>query len=126
MKRWQAQLTITAQFIAAHETFMTDEEGETAGFYALVETPESWRLEHLWVLPNAMGRGLGRGLFTHAATRAKERGAPCLTIEADPNAEPFYMHMGAVRTGVIKSEIDGHTRELPLLRFDLTGTRRKG
>jgi GNAT superfamily N-acetyltransferase len=111
-------LTITPEFIAAHQTFMAV-EGEIVGFHALVETPEFWRLEHLWVLPQAIGRGLGRSLFHHAVARAKERGALCLTIEADPNAEPFYKHMGAVRTDAIRSEIDGRARELPLLRFDL-------
>ena len=113
-------MTIAPEFIAAHETFMAELDGEIVGFHALVETPESWRLEHLWVLPKAIGRGLGRSLFSDAAARAIEHGALCLTIEADPHAEPFYKHMGAVRTGVITSEIDGRARELPLLRFDLT------
>ena len=99
---------------------MAEVDGEIVGFHALLETAESWRLEHLWILPEQMGRGFGRSLFSHAAARAAERGALCLTIEADPNAEPFYKHMGAVRSGVIRSEIDGRARELPLLRFDLT------
>ncbi len=121
MAWWRAQLTITPQFIAANETFIATANGRIVGFHALVDKPESWRLEHLWVLPNEMGRGFGRSLFNHAVARAAARGALCLTIEADPNAEPFYQHMGAVRTGVIKSEIHGRTRELPLLCFDLSG-----
>ena len=126
--QWREQLTITPEFIAAHETFMAEVDGEIVGFHALLETAESWRLEHLWILPEQMGRGFGRRLFSHATARAAERGALCLTIEADPYAEPFYQHMGAVRTGVIRSEIDGRSRELPILRFDLTksGDSRQG
>ena len=98
---------------------MAEVDGAIVGFHALVETPETWRLEHLWILPEQIGRGIGRSLFHHAVARATERGATCLTIEADPHAEPFYRHMGAVRIGVVKSEVDGSVRELPLLRFDL-------
>lgn len=123
LEHWRDQLTITPEFIAAHETFMAEVDGEIVGFHALVETPESWRLEHLWVLPKAIGRGFGRSLFSDAAARARKRGALRLTIEADPHAEPFYKHMGAVRTGVIRSVLDGRVRELPLLRFDLTCSR---
>ena len=120
MKQWREQLTITPEFITAHETFVAEVDREILGFHDLVETPESWRLEHLWVLPKAIGRGVGRSLFDDAVTRAAALGALCLTIEADPNAEPFYKHLGAVRTGAVRTKIDGRARELPLLRFDLT------
>ncbi len=123
MEQWRAQLTITPQSIAENETFLADLNGQIVGFHVLVEAAESWRLEHLWILPEQMGHGFGRRLFTHAAARAAERGAICLTIEADPNAEPFYRRMGAVRVGTIESEIDHHCRELPLLTFDLTKSR---
>ena len=123
MEQWRAQLTITPEFIVENETFTADVNGQIVGFHALLETAESWRLEHLWILPQEMGRGFGRSLFTHAAARAAERGAVCLTIEADPNAEPFYRRMGAIRIGLLASEIDGHRRELPLLVFDLAKNR---
>ena len=86
---------------------------------AVVENRESWRLEHLWVLPEQMGRGFGRRFFAHAAAFAAERGALSLTIEADPNAEPFYQRMGALRVGTRESQIDGSTRLLPLLKYAL-------
>ncbi|MBA3651412.1 MAG: hypothetical protein H0W66_08045 [Chthoniobacterales bacterium] len=61
-------------------------------------------------------------LFLHAAERARAQGATSLTIEADPQAEAFYRHMGAVRFGLTKSEIDGCRRDLPLLAFNLTNS----
>jgi GNAT superfamily N-acetyltransferase len=124
MKQWREQLTITPEFIVANETFAATIDGQIVGFHALLETAENLRLEHLWVLPERIGQGIGRNLFTHAVERATLRGARRLTIEADPNAEPFYLHLGAVRIGATTSEIDGHRRELPLLAFDLPCGRR--
>ena len=45
---------------------------------------------------------------------ARSRGVTSLRIEADPHAEAFYRHAGAVRTGSVPSgSIPG--RSLPLL-----------
>jgi GNAT superfamily N-acetyltransferase len=119
MEQWRDQLTITPEFIAANETFAATITGQIIAFHALLKTAKTLRLEHLWVLPERIGQGIGRSLFTHAVERATLRGARRLTIEADPDAEPFYRRMGAIRIGVITSEIDGRRRELPLLAFDL-------
>lgn len=114
---WCHVLTITPEFIANEETFCVM-EGETAvGFYALIREHERLRLEHLWVLPRAMQRGLGRALFEHAVARARALGFGGFEIEGDPNAEPFYLRMGARRVGSVLSEVCGERRELPTLRF---------
>lgn len=120
MEQWRDQLTITPEFIVKNETFAAAIDSLIIGFHALLETSEALRLEHLWILPERIGQGIGRRLFAHAIERATLHGVRCLTIEADPNAEPFYLHLGAVRTGVSTSKIDGQRRELPLLVFDLT------
>ncbi len=69
------------------------------GFYALVERGSKVELEHLWVLPEHIGTGIGRALFDHAVRKAAALGATILSIEADPNAEGFYRRMGARRVG---------------------------
>lgn len=120
MEEWRELLMITPEFIAANETFVAMADGEFAGFHALCEVGGTLRLEHLWILPKQIGKGIGRRLFMHAVERAAARGARSLTIEADPNAEPFYCHMGATRIGAALSEVGGRQRELPLLVFDLT------
>ncbi len=119
MEQWREQLTITPDFIARHDTFAAQRDGEAIGFYALSEGPAAISLEHLWVLPERIGQGIGRALFEHATGRAAARGASCLTIESDPQAEPFYLHLGARRAGAVASEIEGQPRELTLLVFDL-------
>lgn len=120
LEQWREVLTVTPQFVAGNETYLALEADEVVGFHALVAIAGGMRLEHLWLLPRAMGRGFGRLLFTDAADRAAVLGATRLTIEADPNAEPFYLHLGAVRTGTMVGEIEGFRRELPVLSFSLT------
>jgi GNAT superfamily N-acetyltransferase len=119
LREWRATLTVPPDFIAQHDTFVAEEGDRILAFYALVRQNTALRLEHLWVLPNEMNRGIGRQLFQHAAARATALGADCLTIEADPHAEGFYLHLGAIRSGAIASEIDGQPRKLPLLTFRL-------
>jgi len=119
MDQWRPELTITPEFIAENDIFVGESNGQPIGFHALVEETASWRLEHLWVLPEQMRHGLGRRLFAHAAAYAAERGALSLTIDADPNAEPFYRRMGAIRIGTREIQLDGRERSIPLLRFVL-------
>ena len=120
LEQWRAQLTITPEFLVGHETFVAELDRQVVGFYALTGDADAMHLEHLWVLPEAMHRGIGTALFRHAAQNARDLGASCLRIESDPNAEPFYAHMGAVRVGVVASEIEGIRRELPMLELPLT------
>ncbi len=120
LEHWRELLTITPDFIATNETFSGQIDQRIIGFYALIAAPGTISLEHLWVLPEAMGKGVGRSLFADAVERAASLGARSLTIEADPNAEAFYRHLGAVRIGSVATEIDGRPRHLPLLAYDLT------
>jgi GNAT superfamily N-acetyltransferase len=101
MERWRDALTITPEFIRRNEVHVG--EGRRI------------ELEHLWVLPERMGAGVGRALFEHAVRTAASLGAGVVGIEADPNAEGFYRRMGARRVGEIVYEIDGRERVLPLL-----------
>lgn len=119
MEQWRELLTITPEFITRHDTFIALIEQQLVGFHALVERRDAIYLEHLWVAPEQIRRGIGRALFQHAVQQATARKAARLTIEADPHAEPFYLRMGARRVGVVGSELDGERRELPLLEFDL-------
>jgi GNAT superfamily N-acetyltransferase len=114
---WRDTLTMRPEFITANVAHIALENERQVGFYVLTNEPDGPHLDHLWVLPSSMGRGIGRALFEHAATEVKRLGFPCMKIEADPNAEAFYKRMGALRVGTNISETCGERRELPLMEF---------
>lgn len=116
---WRDDLTLDPEFIAGNEVYVAEEGGEALGCCSLVVGTPNWTLEDLWIRPAAMGKGLGRRLFEHARAVAAEAGASVLEIDADPNAEAFYLKMGAVRVGEVRSEIDGQPRSRPLLHLRL-------
>jgi GNAT superfamily N-acetyltransferase len=120
MESWRELLPIRPEFIAAHDTYVAVAEGRRVGFYGLSSADGKLRLDHLWVLPDAMGGGVGRLLFTHALERVRALGFQSLEIESDPNAEGFYQRMGARRVGTRITELEGQRRELPVLiyKFD--------
>ncbi len=115
----RAELTLTAEKIERHPTFVVEDGGSPAGFYTLEPlSPDAVELGLLYVEPQCQGRGLGRVLMDHACAEARARGFCTLEIQSDPNAEAFYRAMGAVRIGTRPSgSIPGRT--LPLLRLDL-------
>jgi GNAT superfamily N-acetyltransferase len=117
---WRDALRITPDYVASQSVFCAvDERDQIIGFYALESDRNRLQLDHLWLTPGFIGSGLGRQLFEHAVQTARAQGATEFFIEADPNAEGFYQHMGAERIGANVSRLTGEERVLPLLRYYL-------
>jgi len=119
IQSWRDILTVTPKLVTENPTFSAIEDNRLVGFCSLTTEPRP-DLTHLWVLPSAMGRGIGRALFEQAVEQARSLGFPAFEIEADPNAEAFYLHMGAKRVGTRITEIEGQRRELPLLVYQVS------
>jgi len=119
IETWRDILTMCPEFIAANIAFCAVENDRAVGFYVLTTEKDSIHLDHLWILPAAMHRGIGRSLFEHAVAQTRDSGFRTIKIEADPNAEGFYRRMGARRVGIHMTEIEGQPRELPLLEFQI-------
>ena len=117
IESWREVLTMRPQFMANNISYGAIEDGRPVGFYVLTTESDGLHLDHLWILPEAMHRGIGRALFAHAVEEARRAGCSCLKIEADPNAAGFYTRMGALRVGTRIGEVCGQRRELPLLEF---------
>jgi GNAT superfamily N-acetyltransferase len=119
--RWSGLLTITPEYLATHPVLVAVMAGRVVGFCALALAageggrPATAQLDHLWVLPDAMGQGVGRALFNAAEIHARSSGAARLWLEGDPHAEGFYLRMGMVRFGAVPAPMDGQARELPLM-----------
>jgi predicted N-acetyltransferase YhbS len=117
LDRARPELTVTAEQVAAHPTVVAELDGRVAGMVRLTGTPPAAELDMLFVEPWAIGSGVGRALFSHAATLARLAGHTTMRIQADPGAEPFYRRMGALPAGEAISPSTG--RSLPVLRYEL-------
>ncbi|HKP02902.1 MAG TPA: GNAT family N-acetyltransferase [Chthoniobacterales bacterium] len=114
---WRDILTMRPEFIAKNISYCAIDGDRPVGFYVLTTEDDGLHFDHLWILPSAMKRGIGRALFEHAAAQATNLGFDSIRIEADPNAEGFYRRMGAIWTGTSVTQIEGERRELPLLEY---------
>lgn len=114
---WRNALTLTPERMACWHVRVAEADGEVAGFHAVSVDGDSAALEHLWIDPPFMGRGIGRMLFDDAMRTAAASGARALVIDSDPHAEGFYVRMGAVRMGEVQADAEGVRRVLPRLRI---------
>lgn len=124
MAAWRDGLTITRAAIERHPTFVCEDASRPIGFAQLVTSDGAWHLEHLWVLPDAIGHGAGRRLLRHAADHAAGNGAARLHIDSEPYAEAFYVACGARRVAVLPAPLAGdEARCRPQMVIDITAVR---
>lgn len=117
IQEWIPALTITSEYISAHEVWVALLDNQPVGYYSLNENEEANWLDNLWVHPEYMGQGIGRSLFQHAIGRCRLIGISLLKIEADLNAQSFYERMGAQKIDQHYTQIDGEPRILPILEI---------
>jgi len=118
IKHWEADLTITPDFIRDNQVYVAEADGEIRGFYALCVNGDKAELEHMWVTPACIGTGVGKELFLDAMERAAALDVRDVELSADPNAAGFYERMGAKQIGEVDSPIDGQVRKLPRLKIE--------
>jgi len=116
---WREQLRISSENVEAKPTYVGAIDGVIVGFCSLAPSGHAWELDNLWVAPQVMRRGVGRALLDHALEVAFRGGASSVTVDADPNAEWFYLACGAMRCGEVPAPIPGQPdRVRPQLVFD--------
>ena len=122
---WRAELTILPNYIEQNSLVVANCQCGICGFFGLeFFEASSARLQHLWIDPPFIGKGFGRQLFERPCDLAKGSGCNSLELVADPNAEPFYLHMGAIRVADECSEILGVARVLPKMIYKLEHSKR--
>lgn len=112
LARWEADLTVTAASVGKQPTFIAQIEGNVAGFFQLNYMSGVPDLDHFWVRPGFMGRGVGRALLERALRDVATRGYDELLIDADPNSEGFYIACGAEQVGVKSAPIIGQPQRV--------------
>jgi GNAT superfamily N-acetyltransferase len=106
---------ISPGYIETNPTFTATRDGEILGFYALLEA----ELDLLFVADQAQGLGLGARLIGHMLAEARSRGLDSVRVVSHPPALPFYVRMGARRTGTIPAKPPKIRWDRPELRFDV-------
>ena len=74
MSAVRAELTISAERIAAETVFVLEEDGQVVGFYSLKPQPTFGEVDlmDLFVEPHAIGQGYGKRLWQHAVETARQ------------------------------------------------------
>jgi predicted GNAT family acetyltransferase len=89
IQHWQADLTISPDFISNNQVYVAESEGKVIGFYALVLRDKRAELEHMWVAASHIGTGVGKELFVHAMQTAAGEANPQITQTNNSKAGDF-------------------------------------
>lgn len=123
---WDNELTINPEYMENNKVFVYELDGCIVGYYSIVELPEDievsgikiekgfW-LEHMFLQPMHIGKGIGSRMFHHMRKKCKAEGINKLGILADPNSKGFYEKMGCEYLGEFSSTIKNRTT--PYLRL---------
>ena len=93
---WRTEfLTVSAAYLKDNRVWVACvAQLQPVGFAAIEQHGEEAILEHLWVLPDYIGRGIGKRLFLHVAATI-----PRFVFTSDPHADAFYYKLGAQKIG---------------------------
>ena len=125
---WESELTITPDYIEKNGVWVIETEAGIVGYYSLtvleeeilisgIPLPAGTWLEHMFIRPEHLEKGLGRRLFDHALAQCRDLGVTRLGILADPHARGFYEKQGCTFIREYPSTIEGRTT--PLLEMDV-------
>ena len=119
MEMWKPQLTFSTEYFKTYESWVALDDEKPVAFYTLEERRGHAWLENLFVMPEYIGRGVGKALFLHAVERCRQQRYGILQLEADPHAVGFYEKMGMYQVGERQYEIEGQPRILPTMELKL-------
>lgn len=123
---WEDELNITSEYIDEHQVFVYEVAARIIAFYSVVELEEDicvadvqlekgfW-LDHMFVDPMWIGKGIGRSLFAHLGSQCMAQLIKKVRILADPHSGGFYDKMGCIYAGEYPSTIAGRTTPLYIL-----------
>ena len=118
LQAWRTELEVCPDSLQVRPVFVCEAGGQPAGFVQIATDTLPWEICALWVHPTRMGRGIGKLLLSEARSFAATHGQQELAIDADPNAEGFYLAAGAKVVGAIKAPIKGYSGRIrPQLRL---------
>jgi GNAT superfamily N-acetyltransferase len=127
--QWNDELTITEKYINDNDVFVYCKGGFPCAYYSLINIKQDFKagevlitsgywLEHMFVSPVYINKGIGTILYNHLLDHCKQNKISAFKIFADPNAKEFYVKMGAVYEKEYPSSIFGRTVSLLSVTID--------
>lgn len=114
LEQWRSNLRFEDEYVSRNTVKLILEESEVIGFFAIVKGDIN-ELDHLWLLPKAIGKGFGNLVFDKILSECKILDITEFYIISDPDAEGFYLNKGALKVGEVYSE--PQKRMLPKLKY---------
>lgn len=120
MNACRTELTYSENEISKNHCYCLLHDGVVSGFYILKQlNKDECDLDALFIDPLFIDQGFGRILIEHTKTIAFGLGIKKIIIQGDPNAERFYLAVGAVQVGVKESgSIPGRDLPMFVIRLD--------
>lgn len=112
IQNWLDDLRIDKDHLQTNDVYVLELDEGLAGFCSISELVDRYEVEHLWLSPEYIGKGLGKLLLNESLTNSV-KDIKRVVVEADPNAEPFYQSQGFITIDKIESYPKG--RFLPIM-----------
>jgi GNAT superfamily N-acetyltransferase len=123
---WAKELTVDANYIETNDVMVFQQGSAVVGYYSIVTLANDLELsgvilekgvwlEHMFITPECIGKGIGTQLFAHLHARCKKLRINRLSLLADPHACGFYEKMGCEYKRECPSSIKNRTTPLLVL-----------
>ena len=118
IQEWDKNLTISQDYIKEHNVYKLTVNNLIIGYYSyFFKDEKEIELDNLFVLPEYIGKGLGKYLVLDFLSRIKDQKAERIILDSEPNAESFYSKMGFVKIGEFETSIKN--RFMPIMEMKL-------
>jgi len=113
IEQWRNDLTIHSGDLDKQSMLILEVENEIIGFCAIAYKDKNYEIEHLWIVPEYIGKGYGNLLLNRSIEKFVKNKHDIIVV-ADPNAEAFYLKNGFITFDTIESYPKG--RMLPVMK----------
>lgn len=118
IKIWSELLTITPTYIETKSVYKLVVDTKTVEYYSFFyEDEHTIKLDNLFILPDYIGKGLGRILLDDFLILVKRTNVNKIILDSEPNAEMFYAKLGFIKVGEIETSIKN--RYLPIMELNI-------
>ncbi|MDF2985869.1 MAG: N-acetyltransferase [Eubacterium sp.] len=103
MNNFKTYYSVSKEFINLNPTFVIEEDSNIVGFYGLFTKNNQTELEYFFIAPQYIGQGYGKRMWMHLIKECHNTGIKEFNIVTSPQAEEFYVKMGAAPAGEVES-----------------------